>query len=144
MKFQSTKIIELGSACFRQWKADSHCRFLHGYELYCKVWLESETGLDERNWVYDFGGFKSIRKKLQNTFDHKTCIAGDDPQLNSFIELEKKGIIDLEIFTDGVGIEKFSEYCYIVISAELPPNIIIEKVEVYEHSKNTAIYIKDY
>ena len=143
MTFQSTKIIELGSACFRQWRAESHCRFLHGYDLKCKVWVESETGLDEKNWVYDFGGFKSIRKKLQNVFDHKTCIAGDDPCLDNFIELEKKGIIDLEIFPDGVGIEKFSEYCYVVISAQLPANIIIRKVEVYEHSKNTAIYIRD-
>lgn len=43
------------SAAFRQWRADSHCKFLHGYSLE----FEFEFGaheLDERNWVVDFGG----------------------------------------------------------------------------------------
>ena len=140
---ESTKIIELGSTCFRQWKADSHCKYLHGYELYCKVWLRSKTGLDERNWVFDFGGFKKIKSILQDYFDHKTCIAKDDPELETFKRLDYYNLIQLRIFEEGVGIEKFAEFCYKIINDNTPENIKVEKVEVYEHSKNSAIYVKD-
>ncbi len=143
MKYQSTKLIELGSACFRQPNANSHCKYLHGYNLKCKVWIESEEGLDENNWVYDFGGFKEIKKILQNSFDHKTCISKQDPHLSTFTVLEEEGIIDLVIFEDGVGIEKFAEFCFNAIARELPTHIIVKKVEVYEHDKNSAIYIRD-
>ena len=37
--FNSTKVIELGSCAFRQPKAESHCRFVHGYRLIGKFWF---------------------------------------------------------------------------------------------------------
>ena len=61
MEYQSTKIIELGSCAFRQWRADSHCKFIHGYRLVAKFWFECEK-LDERNWVVDFGGLKELKQ----------------------------------------------------------------------------------
>ena len=55
-KFQSSKVFDGFSTVFRQWKAeDTHCRFLHGYGISFKVYFEG--GLDERNWVWDFGGY---------------------------------------------------------------------------------------
>lgn len=70
---------ELGlSACFRQWRADSHCRFLHGYALSFKFVFEADT-LNDRNWVMDFGGLKSLKAWLVQNFDHKLVIAEDDP-----------------------------------------------------------------
>lgn len=140
---ECTKVISLGSTCFRQWKADSHCKYLHGYELSCKVWLASSTGLDERNWVYDFGGFKEIKKILEDYFDHKTCISIDDPELETFKKLDYFNIIQLRLFSNGVGIERFAEFCHNIINENTPDNIIVKKVEVYEHSKNSATYVKD-
>ncbi len=59
-KYQSTKLFDGYSACFRQWRADgTHCRFLHGYGVSFRVWFEGE--LDERNWVWDFGGMKRAK-----------------------------------------------------------------------------------
>lgn len=81
MSYRVTKTYghELGlSACFRQWRADSHCRFLHGYALAFKFVFEADT-LDDHNWVMDFGGLKSLKSWLCNTFDHKLLIAADDP-----------------------------------------------------------------
>ena len=63
-KFQSTKIFDNYTIALRQWKSQhSHCQFLHGYALEFKVWFapvdQSENdGLDDMNWVVDFGGFK--------------------------------------------------------------------------------------
>ena len=44
------------SAAFRQWRADSHCKFLHGYSLEFEFEFGADE-LDEKNWVVDFGHF---------------------------------------------------------------------------------------
>ena len=40
-------------------------------------------------------------------FDHTTIIAGNDPELNSFMELSEKGLIQLRVI-NHVGCEKFA------------------------------------
>lgn len=141
-KWQSTKVIELGSAAFRQWRAQSHCNKIHGYLLTAKIWVGG-SNLDDRNWIYDFGGFKKIREELQEQIDHKTVVAQDDPELDMFIELNKRGIIDLKILP-AVGVEKFAEYVFNVVSkhikADTNGRCWVDQVEVFEHDKNSAIY----
>ena len=144
MKYQSTKVVELGSCAFRQWRADhSMCRYIHGYQLIAKFWFGG-SALDERNWLVDFGGLKVLKSKLQNIFDHTTCVAGDDPELETFKELERKGIIQLRIFEDGVGIERTAEVVFNVaqefITSITQGRCWVEKVEVFEHEDNSATY----
>ena len=78
MKFSSTKVLELGSCAFRQPKAKSHCKFLHGYRLTAKFWFGANQ-LDEHNWVVDFGSFDHLKKLLRDQFDHTTVIDKNDP-----------------------------------------------------------------
>jgi len=140
--FSSTKIIELGSCAFRQPQAKSHCRFLHGYRLTAKFWFEADS-LDQNNWVVDFGGLKGLKELLQNQFDHTTCISRTDPKLDEFKRLKEAGVCDLRIM-DGVGIEKFAEYCHTVAESYVDEltdgrcNCV--KVEVFEHENNSAIF----
>lgn len=138
----STKIIELGSCAFRQPQADSHCKWLHGYQLKAKFWFEAEH-LDKNNWVIDFGGFKEMKRLMKNQFDHTTCISKDDPHLETFKDLHRKGVCDLRIM-DGVGIEKFAEWCHSVADnfAGVMSSMRCRctQVEVFEHQDNSAIY----
>jgi len=147
MKYESTKIIELGSCAFRQWKADSHCKYIHGYRLIGKFWFECNQ-LDERNWVVDFGGLKELKKELEKQFDHTLCIASDDPLLASFKELHRVGAVDLRIMVDGVGIERTAEWCLKTADRhvkELTNNRCwVKQVEVWEHDKNSAIVSTGY
>lgn len=96
MSYQSTKIIELGSCAFRQWRADSHCKFIHGYRLISKFWFGCDR-LDDRNWVVDFGGLKELKQVLEKQFDHTFCVSADDPQLEMFKQLHSAGTCDLRI-----------------------------------------------
>jgi len=142
MKFESTKIIELGSCAFRQWRAShSHCKFIHGYRLISKFWFGCNE-LDDKNWVVDFGGLDDLKNILQKQFDHTLCVAADDPLLEGFKSLHTAGGCDLRIM-DGVGIEKTAEWC-LKTADEYCRNITngrcwVEKVEVWEHEKNSAI-----
>ncbi len=144
-KFYSTKTFgnDRGlSCCFRQWRAThSHCSLLHGYSIGVKLVFECDT-LDARNWVYDFGGLKEIKKYLEFMFDHTLVVAKDDPNLEDFKALAEKGLADLRI-VDGVGCERFAELVYEAAKermSDLNPSARLKSVEVFEHEANSAIY----
>lgn len=147
MTYQVTKTYgpEQGlSAAFRQWRADSHCRLIHGYALGFKFTFECED-LDVRNWCVDFGGLKGLKQILIGNFDHKLLVAGDDPDLGVFKTLHGMGIAEVIVFPDGVGCEKFAEYVYKVaqqwlLDAGFSPRCKLVQVEVFEHAGNSAIY----
>lgn len=140
--FQSTKVFNGYSTAFRQWRAESHCRYLHGYSLSFKVWFEGD--LDENNWVANFGGFRDIKTYLSNTFDHTTIVAKDDPILEYFEELSRLDYLQL-IVLDAVGCEKFAQHVFTLIdkhiSEETKNRVRVSKVECFEDgTKNSAIY----
>lgn len=153
MKFQSTKLFDGYSTCFRQWKAvDTHCCYLHGYAISFRVWFEGE--LDHRNWVWDFGGMKRAKGNINGMqpkdffnwlFDHTTIIAEDDPYLEQFEQMDKLGIIQLRVLP-ATGCEKFAKFLYNIINdfviAETNGRVKVAKVEVYEHERNAANYGK--
>ncbi len=144
--YQSTKKYghEAGfSTAFRQWKADSHCRFLHGYALAFKFVFSSEE-LDVRNWVVDFGSLASLKTMLETTFDHKTVVAKDDPEIEWFREGQRRGILEL-VEVDAGGCERFAQLTYEVTEQWLKDagyggRIHLDSVEVSEHASNSAIY----
>jgi len=143
-KFQSTKVIELGSCAFRQPFATSHCAKLHGYQLKAKFWFGCNT-LDDKNWVVDFAGLKELKSVLQHQFDHTTCIAANDPLLPMFQQLHTAGGCDLRIMENGVGIERTAEYCSTVadklIRSMTNNRCWVEQVEVFEHELNSALFV---
>jgi 6-pyruvoyltetrahydropterin/6-carboxytetrahydropterin synthase len=150
-KFQSTKVFDGFSCVFRQWKAEgTHCKFIHGYGISFKVWFEGE--LDERNWVWDFGGMKRAKGTIDGKnpkewmdymFDHTTIIAEDDPFLGAFKEMGTAGAAQIRV-VPAVGAEQFAKYIYeklnTFIQEETNNRVKIVRVEFMEHGKNTAIY----
>lgn len=143
-KFQSTKVIELGSCAFRQPHAHgTRCQLLHGYKLTAKFWFGA-SALDERNWVVNFGGLKELKTKLNDQFDHTLTVAADDPLLPLFQQLHDAGGCDLRVMNKGVGIERVAEFCYEVADKhvrEMTNNRCwVDQVEVFEHELNSATY----
>jgi 6-pyruvoyltetrahydropterin/6-carboxytetrahydropterin synthase len=145
MSYQSTKLIELGSCAFRQHGAShSHCHLLHGYQLKAKFYF-SASSLDSNNWAIDFGGLKQLKQILNDQFDHTLCIAENDPLLEVFQHLHNLGGCNLKVMS-GVGIEKTAEWCFNAatqfIKDTYGDRCWVEKVEVYEHENNSAIYTR--
>ena len=144
-RYVSTKVIPLGSCAFRQPLAESHCRFIHGYRLQAKFWFTCSS-LDKNNWVVDFGALKGLKTILEETFDHKTVVSGTDPDMDMFKKLEKRKMIELVIMADGVGIERFANFCFDIANDYLDVSTYgrcwVQKVEVWEHEGNSAIYEK--
>ena len=150
-KFQSTKLFDGFSCVFRQWKAkNTHCRFMHGYGVSFRVWFEGS--LDDRNWVWDFGGMKRAQTKIDGMspkawmdymFDHTILVAKDDPMLNLINDLEHNQIAQVRV-VEATGAEKFVEFIFgklnKFVQIETDGRVRVAKVEFMEHGKNTAIY----
>jgi len=150
-KYQSTKLFDGFSCVFRQWRAEgTHCKYIHGYGVSFRVWFEGE--LDERNWVWDFGGMKRAKGTIDGMnpkawmdymFDHTMIIAEDDPFLESFRLMGQAGAAQVRILP-AVGAEKFAEYIYsklqAFISEETAGRVNVVRVEFLENGRNTAIY----
>lgn len=148
MPYRSTKTYghEIGlSSCFRQWKADSHCRYLHGYALSVHLEFEADE-LDVRHWVVDFGSLKSVKGMLEVSFDHKLLVAQDDPALPYFIEMEKRGLAQL-VVVPATGCEAFAHMIFEVVEqwladAGYAPRVRLNLVTVREHGANSATYYR--
>lgn len=134
------------SCTFRQWRAkDSHCRFLHGYALQVEISFYAIGGLDDRNWVINFGGMKEVKAWLEATFDHKTLVAHDDPLISTFRELATAGMIQL-VNVEHVGAEAFAKMIYDWVfewlrdEMQVDGRVVLDQVTVREHDKNWASY----
>ena len=130
------------STAFRQWVADSHCHYLHGYSLQVKIVFEANK-LDVRNWVVDFGSLKPFKQILEDTFDHKTLVAYDDPEIEWYQEGFKRGVIDL-VVVPATGCEMFAAMIADVaeqwlLDAGYGKRVRIASVEISEHAANSAI-----
>jgi 6-pyruvoyltetrahydropterin/6-carboxytetrahydropterin synthase len=146
MSYRITKTYghDLGlSACFRQHRAESHCRFLHGYAL---------------SFKFTFGGLKPLKEWLCETFDHKLLVAEDDPERE---RLEGLGsdvfvgptmvatpVVQLAqvLVVPAVGCEAFAFMAWGRANQMIPPwdrehrRLRLVEVEVREHGANSAIY----
>ena len=149
--FKSTKLFDGFSTVFRQHKAKgTHCRFLHGYGVSFRVTFKGE--LDERNWVWDFGGMKRAKTLIDGKspkawmdymFDHTVIIAEDDPFIDEFKRLDTAGAIQLRVI-QATGAERFAEFIFNKLNAfvkeETDNRVRVTQVEFMEHNKNSAIY----
>lgn len=145
--YRSTKTFghDLGLSCaFRQWRASSHCRFIHGYALAVRLEFEA-TELDHCGWVVDFGGLKQLKTRLEHDFDHKLLVAIDDPHFAQIAALGgPSGIADV-VTVPATGCEAFAAYIFKITEGWLrtvghAPRVRLASVEVSEHGANSAIY----
>lgn len=141
--FKSTKRFTGFPCTHRQWRAESHCRFVHGYsrEFYFEF---AASELTKEGWVVDFGGLKEVKAWLDYTFDHTFLASQDDPKLEDWKRLDKEGVIQLRVLPNP-GMEGSALYVYEEASKILKKlygdRAWITLVEVSENDKNTAQYI---
>lgn len=142
------------AATFRQHRAKSHCRFLHGYALSFRLKFGAQE-LDENGWVIDFGSLKPLKEYLVNTFDHKLLVAQDDPMASTLVALGRShpelynggGQVQLAdvLIVEAVGCEAFARMVFFTAQGMLEAlglsgRVKLLEVEVREHGANGASY----
>lgn len=147
-KWISTKTYrQIGPVAYRQWRADSHCRFIHGYSLSFHLEFECDT-LDARNWCMDFGGLRPLKDKLEEWFDHTLLLAFDDPH---YEDMKKLGELGLAKITEveRTGCEGIADFLYKYINGVFLPQygaaeaerIWCSMVQVRETDANMAMRV---
>jgi 6-pyruvoyltetrahydropterin/6-carboxytetrahydropterin synthase len=111
--------------------------------LKVKFWFGTND-LDARNWVVDFGGLKNLKGWLEDTFDHKTLVAEDDPKRMYFKAMHQEGLLDM-VEVPATGCEKFAEMIFEyaeqwIKDAGFGPRCTLLGVLVSEHEGNSAMY----
>jgi len=86
---------------------------------------------------------KGFKTWLEDTFDHKTLVAEDDPKLEYFKQMSDEGIIDM-MMVPATGCERFAELVFAGAEIWLKDNgyadrVRVDQVEVREHEANSAI-----
>lgn len=145
-KYVSTKeYINAFPCAYRQWKADTHCNKIHGYAFSMKFFFGAND-LDVRNWVMDYGGLKDLKKNLEDQFDHTLLVAEDDPEMDFFLEAQRRNLAKLTILP-RVGCEGLADLIYKYVNGVYIPDLLgpgeaeriwCFRVEVRETQSNMA------
>jgi 6-pyruvoyltetrahydropterin/6-carboxytetrahydropterin synthase len=147
-KWISTKTYrQIGPVAYRQWRADSHCRWIHGYSLSFHFEFECDT-LDARNWCMDFGGLKPLKALLEDWFDHTLLVANDDPHRETLLDLGRKGLAKITE-VERTGCEGIADFLYKYVNGVFLPNYGAEEakriwcsmVQVRETDSNMAMRV---
>ena len=142
MRYRSTKRFWNLPCCHRQHKHKGHCRFVHGYSREFKFWFEANQ-LDENNFVVDFAALEELKTWLMDWFDHTVLINQDDPELDIFKDLDKRGILQLRILP-SVSLEATAKFVFEYTDKMIRENsggrCWVAKVMVAENDKNSAEY----
>lgn len=140
--YTSTKKFTNFPCTHRQWAADSHCRFVHGYardfyfEFACKE-------LTKEFWVMDFGGLKEVKAWLDAWFDHTFLASEDDPYLETWQKLDQEGVLQLRVLPNA-SMEATAKFVYDhvnkMVQKSTHDRVWVTMVEVRENVHNSGIF----
>lgn len=146
--YSSKNYNQIGPVAYRQWRADSHCRLLHGYAL--SFYFEfGADDLDARNWIVDFGSLKPLKSLLEDWFDHTLLVAEDDPQRDELIRLGTLGLAKI-VEVEKTGCEGIADFLYRYINDGFlkdlgyADRVWCTKVAVRETDNNMAMRTGDH
>lgn len=131
------------SCAFRNWRATSHCRLIHGYDLVFQITFACQpANLTPEGWVIDFGGLDWIKTRIEDAFDHTILVAEDDPALQLFMSLQLHDAAKV-VKMQRVGCEAFSSWLaalatdYLMETDQLS-RVRVRTATVFEHGANVA------
>lgn len=144
--YTSTKYFhEIGPCAYRNWKSDSDCYMLHGYDRSFRFLFGADR-LDKQNFVVDFGGLKEIKRQLEEWFDHTVILQADDPLVHTFRQLTNLGHCKLHVFPiiscEGLA-QYVGEYVDHAIRERTQDRAWLISCEMIEAEKNSALYTID-
>jgi len=91
----------------------------------------------------DFSGLKAVKAWLDDMFDHTCLINADDPELDTFRDLDARGILQLRILPN-VSMEATAQYVAEHVGRMLAEatdgRVFIHALECRENEKNSGWY----
>lgn len=135
-----TKIFGPYPFAHRQPTHDGHCKLIHGHDWKFEVEFAAAT-LDENGFVIDFGKMKFVKEFLAERFDHTLVLPLNDPEFDTFQQLQEKGLAKLTLLAEASA-EGLADYLFQAIDElageATSERVGVVRVTVYEDEKNSA------
>jgi 6-pyruvoyltetrahydropterin/6-carboxytetrahydropterin synthase len=97
--------------------------------------------LDENGFVIDFGKLGFLKEWFKSYFDHTLVLSKEDPLQHRYMDDEN---VKLVIVPD-CSAEGLAKYIFMrasdIVTDRTAGRVLIQKVTVYEDSKNSATYV---
>jgi 6-pyruvoyltetrahydropterin/6-carboxytetrahydropterin synthase len=94
----------------------------------------------------DFGGLKPVKAFLEDLFDHTLLINEDDPEMEFFVEMDRRQLCKLRVMPN-IGMEGSSKFIFDWVDdwvqKESGGRVQVYSVECRENEKNSAIYYRE-
>lgn len=121
-----------------------HCASIHGYDR--AVELTFSGDIDINGWIFPFGKeLKPVKAFLEYYFDHVTILPADDPRLETLAQAAHPGgpLAELRVMPSGVSMEMSSLFIWEHVNAYIyhtsGGRVVVEKVQVFEHERNSGM-----
>ncbi len=126
----------------RQHKHEGHCSKIHGYSRSFKFYFACKE-LDANGFVFDFGDLKELKQHLDYMCDHTLLINEEDPHLDLFKEMDRKGLCQLRVVkhcgAEGMA-QYFFDYANDLVRRQSRGRAWVYRVTMWENDKNSATY----
>lgn len=125
------------------------CASLHGYDR--SVHFEFSGEVDEQGWIFPFGELRAVKDFLEYYFDHTALLPANDPRLKDIPEemMKPGGILGtIRVLPYGVSMEMSSLFVWEQVNAYINKvtegRVVVTRVEIKEHERNSGILEIDY
>ncbi len=141
MRRTCTKIYADIPFAHRAHKHKGHCADIHGHSWTFEFTFAAGS-TDEAGFIMDFGKLQPLKAWIENRFDHKLVLSGDDPKAKHLVaSLQDEHLADIKIIPDcsAEGIAAYLLECAGEVIHEITAGrVSLVRVTVREDSRNSA------
>jgi len=116
------------------------CSSIHGHNLIIHVGVSAKK-LNENDMVMDFGDLKRIMKETLDVFDHCLLVNVADKDIVKLCSA--KGMRIISVDCDPTA-ERFAEELFYIVKDELPDDINMHHIKIYENDNSSVVYKEDH
>ena len=141
--FTSTKTFSNFPCAHRQYRHDGNCHLIHGYSRSFRFEFGIQT-FSKEGFAVDYGDLDELKAHLDYMYDHTLVLDENDPEMETFRELEKKGVCMVRTQPLGPGMEGTAHYlgmwADMYLREKTKGRAWVISVEARENDKNSSIY----
>lgn len=145
--FTSTKSYYNFPCAHRQYRHNGSCSKIHGYSRSFHFIFGAKT-MTKEGFLVDYGDLKELKYHLDYMYDHTLILDSEDPEMEEFRKMEKRGTCDIRTHPLGPGMEGTAHYlCEWTdewLRNKTKGRAWVISVEARENDKNSSIYLNPY
>ena len=123
-------------------KHKGNCKNFHGHNYEISVGVRAKY-LDKNGMVLDFSELDKIVKTFLKRFDHCLVVNSDDKIYDKMSKTLLQHDMKVIALPYEPTAENFASEIYRYVASQLPPDVKIDYVTVFENKRSKAVYYEE-